>query len=146
MVWGKTARCEAETDTTKYSICPPTQDQTRSNGKSQFLRFQGGDTPKVGTAETDTTKYSICPPYHPRVDARQFQKSIQRMYGEIDVKSLFPLPLTSSMARTAELNCSSKNLGWNGENAHNSQNAHFTTLCRADACGRSKQWKRHNLH
>ena len=31
---------------------------------------------------------------HPRVDARQTQKSISRIYGGIDVKSQFPLPLT----------------------------------------------------
>jgi len=31
---------------------------------------------------------------HPRVDARQSQKSIPQIYRGIDVKSRFPLPLT----------------------------------------------------
>ena len=48
---------------------------------------------------------------HPRVDARQSHKSNPRIYRGIDVKSQFPLPLTLSMAPTAEPNCSSKNLG-----------------------------------
>jgi hypothetical protein len=47
-----------------------------------------------------------------RVDARQLQKSIPHIYRGIDAKSQFPLPLTLSIAPTAEPNCSSKNLGW----------------------------------
>ena len=45
-----------------------------------------------------TTASSIgpftCLPVHPRVDARQSQKSIPRFYRGIDLKSQFPLPLT----------------------------------------------------
>ena len=49
---------------------------------------------------------------HPRVDARQWHKSIPRIYRGIDVKSQFPPPLAWSMTPTAEHNCSSKNLDW----------------------------------
>jgi len=48
---------------------------------------------------------------HLAVPAGQLQKSIPRVCRGIDVKSQFPLPLTLSMAPTAELNCLSKDLG-----------------------------------
>ena len=44
---------------------------------------------------------------HPRVDARQSQKSMPRIYRGIDVKGQFPLSLAKSMAPTAEPNGSS---------------------------------------
>ena len=50
--------------------------------------------------------------FHPRSDAWQSPKSTPRTYRLIDVKCQFPLPLTWSMAPTAESNCSSQNLGW----------------------------------
>ena len=50
----------------------------------------------------------------PRVDARQSKNSIPRIYKGRDVIRQFPLPLTQSMAPTAEPTCSSKNLGWHG--------------------------------
>ena len=43
--------------------------------------------------------YFRCVP-HPRVDARQSQKSTPQIYKGIAVKSQFPLPLTESMAPT----------------------------------------------
>ena len=58
---------------------------------------------------------------HPRVDARQSQKSIPENYRGIDVKSQFLQPLTLSMAPTAEPNCSSKNLGWTVTERYSSQ-------------------------
>ena len=50
--------------------------------------------------------------HHQGVDARQSRKSIPRIHRGIDVKRHFPLPLTQSMAPTAEPNCSLINLGW----------------------------------
>jgi len=58
------------------------------------------------------------PVSNPKVDARQSQKLIPGIHNGIAVKSPFPLPLTYSMAPTAEPNCSSKNLGWSARQPH----------------------------
>ena len=79
-----------------FQACPLTFHfgRTMMRRRRQALRGCGTRTPSSATSTSPppTTKTSALP-LHPRVGARQSQKSIPRIYRGIDLKRRFPLPL-----------------------------------------------------